>query len=730
MINFNEKTKVFHLKNKQVSYLFAIEEGGLLSHLYYGPAIREYHGERYYPRVDRGFSGNLPKSMDRTYSKDDLLQEYSGNNTGDYRVPAITIRSKDGARLTDFRYDSYKIIAGKPALAGLPASYVKADDEAETLEVTLKDTVLDVALVMSYTIYRDYPVITRNVRVVNTSDYPIDIEKVASIQLDLPKNDQDYDLVYLPGQYAHERQMRRTSLDQGIFELSSRRNSSSHHMNPFAAIVDKSTDEFQGNALGVLLVYSGNHQFQIEKDQIDQVRLLAGINEFNFSWRLEAGEKFQTPEAITVFSTKGLNGMSQAFHHLLTNRVARGKYQYADRPIVINNWEATFFDFDDQKLDEVVKEAQPLGIEMFVLDDGWFGHRNDDNSSLGDWFVNSKKVNLKRVADQTHAAGMKFGLWFEPEMISVDSELYKKHPDWAIHEPGRGMTLSRNQLVLDFSRPEIVDNIFDQMCQVLDKVDIDYIKWDFNRNLTEVFSVATTPEHEGEIGHRYVLGLYDLLDRLTKRYPQILFEGCSGGGGRFDAGILYYMPQSWQSDDTDAADRMKIQYGTSLVYPTSAMTAHVSVSPNQQTGRDISFATRGAVAMSGIFGYELDLADLTKDEKELVKQQVKFYKAHRHLIQYGDFYRLESPFEGGSKVAWEFVSPDKSEALLFTFRTHHTNRFEIYNTKMVALDPDKNYQDDVTKTTYGGDELMNVGLLSDPTDKGDYLSEIHYFKAK
>lgn len=730
MINFDEKTKVFHLKNKQVSYLFAIEEGGLLSHLYYGPAIREYHGERYYPRVDRGFSGNLPKSMDRTYSKDDLLQEYSGNNTGDYRVPAITIRSKDGARLTDFRYDSYKIIAGKPALAGLPASYVKADDEAETLEVTLKDTVLDVALVMSYTIYRDYPVITRNVRVVNTSDYPIDIEKVASIQLDLPKNDQDYDLVYLPGQYAHERQMRRTSLDQGIFELSSRRNSSSHHMNPFAAIVDKSTDEFQGNALGVLLVYSGNHQFQIEKDQIDQVRLLAGINEFNFSWRLEAGEKFQTPEAITVFSTKGLNGMSQAFHHLLTNRVARGKYQYADRPIVINNWEATFFDFDDKKLDEVVKEAKPLGIEMFVLDDGWFGHRNDDNSSLGDWFVNSKKVNLKQVADQTHAAGMKFGLWFEPEMISVDSELYKKHPDWAIHEPGRGMTLSRNQLVLDFSRKEIVDNIFDQMCQVLDKVDIDYIKWDFNRNLTEVFSVATTPEHEGEIGHRYVLGLYDLLDRLTKRYPQILFEGCSGGGGRFDAGILYYMPQSWQSDDTDAADRMKIQYGTSLVYPTSAMTAHVSVSPNQQTGRDISFETRGAVAMSGVFGYELDLADLTADEKKLVKQQIKFYKAHRHLIQYGDFYRLESPFEGGSKVAWEFVSPDKSEALLFTFRTHHTNRFEIYNTKMVALDLSKNYQDDTTKTTYGGDELMNVGLLSDPTDKGDYLSEIHYFKAK
>lgn len=725
MITFDEEHKVFNLSNSKISYLFSIEEGGLLSHLYYGPKIRHYHGERRYPRVDRGFSGNLPNSVDRTYSKDDLLQEYSGNNTGDYRVPAITIKGADGARMTDFRYRSYKIMSGKPKLSGLPSSYVNDDQEAQTLEVTLTDSKLNVDLIMVYTIYTNRAVITRNVRLVNTSQNPIEIEKIASIQLDLPKH--PYDLVYLPGQYALERQTTRRPLQPGIIELSSRRDSSSHHMNPFAALVDKDTDEFNGNALGILLVYSGNHKFTIEQDQIDQTRLIAGINDFNFSWHLAPGETFQSPEAITAFSSNGLNGMSQTFHHLLRERVARGKYKYADRPIVINNWEATFFDFDNQKLEKVINEAKPLGIEMFVLDDGWFGHRNDDNSSLGDWFVNKNKVNLQKISKKTHRAGMKFGLWFEPEMVSKDSELYRKHPDYVLAEPGRGSTLSRNQLCLDFSRKEVVDNIYQQICKILDKIPIDYIKWDCNRNLTEVFSQAAEPSHQGEIAHRHILGVYDLMDRLTKRYPDILFEGCSGGGGRFDAGILYYMPQSWASDDTDAAERLKIQDGTSLVYPISSMSAHVSVCPNQQTGRNISFQTRGAVAMAGIFGYELDLADLTSEEKELVKSQIAFYKKHRHLIQYGDFYRLESPFTSNT-VAWEFVNPDKSEALLFMFRKHHTNRMEIITTKMCALDPFRDYRDNRNNQIYGGDELMNVGLYRDPSHVGDYLSEIHYFK--
>ncbi|WP_295728004.1 alpha-galactosidase [uncultured Limosilactobacillus sp.] len=728
MITFDSKQHVFHLKNKDISYIFSIEEGKLLSHLYFGPALRQYHGERRYPRVDRGFSGNLPGSTDRTFSKDDLLQEYSGNNTGDYRIPAITVKGPDGAQLTDFRYQSYEIQAGKPALKGLPAAYVNDDHEAETLNITLHDATLAIDLILSYTIYRDRPVITRNARLVNSSQQPIEIQKIASLQLDLPKGSEERELVYLPGQYGHERQVKRAKIEQGIFEISSRRNSSSHHMNPFAAIVDSSTTEFQGNALGILLVYSGNHQIQIEKDQIDQLRILAGINEFNFNWRLAPNEEFQTPEAIMAFSDHGLNGMSQTFHHLLTERVARGKYKYAERPIVINNWEATFFDFDDQKLDQVVKEAAPLGIEMFVLDDGWFGHRNDDNSSLGDWFVNTKKVNLAKVAKQTHKHGMKFGLWFEPEMISVDSELYQKHPEWVLHEPNRGMTLSRNQLVLDFSQPAVVENVFQQMCAVLDSADINYIKWDFNRNLTEVFSTAWPANQQGSIAHRYILGLYQLLEKLTTRYPDILFEGCSGGGGRFDAGILYYMPQSWASDDTDAADRMKIQYGTSLVFPTSAISAHVSVSPNQQTGRQIDFATRGAVAMSGVFGYELDLEDLTAKEKAMLKEQISFYKQHRHLIQYGDFYRLISPFDGSPWAAWEFVSRDRAEALLFTFKREHTNRYEIFNTKLVGLDPYRNYRMDNSNHIYGGDELMQSGLLNDPTVKGDFKATIHYFK--
>lgn len=726
MISFDEKQKVFNLTNASISHLFSIEEGGLLGHLYYGPKIRAYHGERFYPRIDRGFSGNLPDSLDRTYSKDDLLQEYSGNNTGDFRLPAIVIKTKNGARMTDFRYQSYKIINGKPKLEGLPQSYVESDQEAQTLEVTLRDDVIKADLVLTYTIYRDRPVITRNARLINCGSEAFQVEKLASMQLDLTK--QNYDLVYLPGQYGVERQTRRKSIDQGIFEMSSRRGASSHHMNPFAAIVDKDTDEFHGNVMATLLVYSGNFKISLESDQIDQIRLLVGINDDNFSWKLNPGESFQTPEAINVYSTKGLNGMTQVFHHLLRERVARGKWRDRERPIIINNWEATEMNFDAAKLDQIVEEAEPLGIEMFVLDDGWFGHRDDDNSSLGDWYVNTKKIDLHKVAKQTHDAGMKFGLWFEPEMISKDSDLYKNHPDYVLHEPGRGMTLARNQLVLDFSRPEVVDNIFDQICKILDDVDIDYIKWDCNRNLTEVYSAAYPADQEGEIAHRHILGVYSLMERLIERYPDILFESCSGGGGRDDAGLLYYMPQCWPSDNTDANERLRIQEGTSLVYPISSVTGHVSAVPNGHTNRITSFKMRGDVAMSATFGYELDPSALTEDEKAEVKKQVAFYKEHRKLIQFGDFYRLQSAF-AGNHVAWEFVSPDKSEALLFMYRKLSSVRYEIVNTKMYALDPDKNYQDSVTGKIYGGDELMNLGLFRNPTHKGDFISEVHYFKA-
>lgn len=635
LIDIDEEQLVFHLHNDQISYILGVETGNVLAHLYFGPRVRGYHGERQYPRIDRGFSGNLPNTTDRSYSKDDLPQEYGGNNTGDYRQPAAIIRAANGARTVDFRYQDCRMEAGKPELKGLPQTYVEDEDEAQTLIVTLRDATLGVTLELAYTIYRDRPVITRSARLINHSEQAVDLEKVASIQMDLPT--QPLDAISLPGSYARERQLSRERLHRGVTQFESRRGASSHHMNPFVALADPNTNEFQGNVLGALLIYSGNHQISLERDPIGQTRLTMGINEYNFDWRLAAGASFQTPEVAMVYSTTGLNGMSQTYHDLLRDRVARSRYKHDLRPILINNWEATYFDFDAEKIQSILDAAAPLGIEMFVLDDGWFGHRNDDNSSLGDWFVNRNKLpgGLADISKRTHDKGMRFGLWFEPENISADSDLYRAHPDWVLGVPDRGRTLSRNEYVLDFSQPDVVDNIFEQMTAVLDKVPIDYIKWDMNRNLTEVYSPHSDSTHEGETSHRFILGVYDLMERLTKRYPQILFEGCSGGGGRFDAGLMYYMPQSWPSDNNDPIERLKIQYGTSLVYPISAITAHVGTSPDELLGRSTSMKMRGAVAMSGTLGYELDAAQLSDADKQAVKRQVAFYKQHRELVQYG-----------------------------------------------------------------------------------------------
>lgn len=511
----------------------------------------------------------------------------------------------------------------------LPQTYVEDEDEAQNLIVTLRDATLGVTLELAYTIYRDRPVITRSARLINHSEQAVDLEKVASMQMDLPT--QPLDAISLPGSYARERQLSRERLHRGVTQFESRRGASSHHMNPFVALADPNTNEFQGNVLGALLIYSGNHQISLERDPIGQTRLTMGTNEYNFDWRLADGDSFQTPEVAMVYSTTGLNGMSQTYHDLLRDRVARSRYKHDLRLILINNWEATYFDFDADKIQSILDAAAPLGIEMFVLDDGWFGHRNDDNSSLGDWFVNRNKLpgGLADISKRTHDKGMRFGLWFEPENISADSDLYRAHPDWVLGVPDRGRTLSRNEYVLDFSQPDVVDNIFEQMTAVLDKVPIDYIKWDMNRNLTEVYSPHSDSAHEGETSHRFILGVYDLMERLTKRYPQILFEGCSGGGGRFDAGLMYYMPQSWPSDNNDPIERLKIQYGTSLVYPISAITAHVGTSPDELLGRSTSMKMRGAVAMSGTLGYELDAAQLSDADKQAVKRQVAFYKQHR-----------------------------------------------------------------------------------------------------
>ena len=484
-----------------------------------------------------------------------------------------------------------------------------------------------------------------------------------------------------------------------------------------------------GEVYGFDLVYSGNFAIEVERDQIQQTRVTCGINDYNFAWKLASNEEFQTPESLIVYSDEVFNGMSQTFHHLIQERVGRGKYRDQERPIVVNNWEATFMDFTEEKLTPIVDEAQRLGIEMFVLDDGWFGHRDDDNSSLGDWYVDQKKFpkGLKHFADYVHNKGLKFGLWFEPEMISIDSDLYREHPDYMMAVPGRKPSPSRNQYLLDLTRKDVRDNIIGQVEKILRENDVDYVKWDMNRHLSDVYSLKLPADQEGEVYHRYILGAYEMVDQITSDFPEILFEGCSGGGGRFDTGWAYYMPQSWASDNTDAVARQRIQYATSYVYPTSTMTAHVSVSPNQQTGRQTSFETRGNCAMSGVFGYELDLTQMSDDEKAMVTKQVAEYKEVRHLVQFGDFYRLKSPYTS-NECAWMFVSPDKKDVLVKQFQTMADAQALSTITKLVGLDPQKHYQNVETKEIFGGDELMNVGFFN-PFYHHDYASSSYRFKA-
>ena len=727
LINFDKKNKVFHLHNDQISYLLEIEDGNTLAHLYFGKRIKDYHGELHYPRLDRGFSGNLPGSLDRTFSKDSLPQEYSSAGEMDFRTPAIIARQKDGSNATFLTYEDYRIIRGKPDLEGLPHSWVKDKDEAATLIITLKDEYGDLKFDLLYTIYRDRPVIVRSVKVRNTGKDTIKLEKVASMQMDFV--DRNFDTITLPGAHANERHMQRNHVNQGIHVYSSIRGTSSHQMNPFVALVDKDTNEFVGDAYGFALVYSGNHKFEIEKDPYAQTRIVVGINDYNFNWELKSADSFQTPEVIMAYSDRGLNKMSQAFHSLIHDRIIRSKYKDQVRPILVNNWEATYFDFNEDKLKPIVDDAKKLGIEMFVLDDGWFGHRDDDNSSLGDWTVFKKKFphGLDNFADYVHEQGLKFGLWFEPEMISIDSDLYKAHPDYLMSVPGRKPSPARNQYVLDLGREEVRTNIFDQMRAILDSGKIDYIKWDMNRHLSDIYEVDLPASRQGEVYHRYVLGLYDLLEKIVDRYPDLLIEGCSGGGGRFDAGMAYYNPQIWASDNSDAIDRLKIQYGTSLVYPQSMMTSHVSVSPNEQNGRITPFNTRGVVAMWGDLGYELDLTKMSEEDRKLVAEQVEEYKKIREVTQYGRFYRLKSA-QTSNQCAWETVSHDQTEVVLSTVKVMASAQPYFTKTKLVGLDPDRRYEDQASHKVYGGDELMNLGIY-DPVEHGDFMAYMYHFKA-
>lgn len=727
LIEFDDKNHVFHLHNHHISYLFSIETGGFLSHLYFGKRIKTYHGQLKNPKRDRGFSGNLPGSQDRTYSLDFLLQEYSSKGDGDYRVPATVIRQPDGSRSAFFTYQSHVIQPGKPVLKGLPAAYTKNDEEAETLVVTLADQLSDLELDLVYTIYQDRDVVTRSANLHNRGKQSVHLEKIASMQVDLPSGNKD--VISLPGAHVNERHIQREPIGYGVKSFESRRGTTSHQMNNFIAVCDPDTDEFQGDVYGFCLVYSGNHKEEVEKDQYGQIRIVIGINDDQFDWQIDPGADFQTPEVIMAYSANGLNDMSHTYHHLLRERVARGKYQYAQRPIVVNNWEATFMDFTEAKLREIVDAAKKTGIEMFVLDDGWFGHRDDDHSSLGDWKVFAKKFpnGLKPFSDYIHQQGMKFGIWFEPEMISFDSDLYRAHPDYLLKVPGRQPSPARSQYVLDMGRAEVRENVHEQMKAIFNSCQIDYVKWDMNRHLSDIYSVGLPPEKQGEVLHRYVLGLYQLLEELTEENPDILWEGCSGGGGRFDAGLLYYMPQSWTSDNTDAIARLKIQYGTSLAYPISSMTAHVSVSPNQQTGRATPLETRANVAMSGVLGYELDLTKMSAKDRAHVSREVAFYKQIRPVIQYGEFSRLIDP-NHGNRCAWQFVAPDQSEVVAFSFNLLAAAQPEFQQLKLMGLDAGKLYQNVETGEMIGGDELMHTGFY-EPIHQFDFSSNMYHFKA-
>jgi alpha-galactosidase len=724
-ITYQPMTRTFHLQANDMSYMMQIVGCGYLAHLYWGKKTRNGGGSRKLRFVYRPFSPN-PYLSNRRFSLDTLPQEYPAYGNTDFRAPAYQVHLENGSTISDLRYKTHRIYKGKPKLKGLPATYVEHEDEAETLEIVLQDRVIGLHVTLLYTVYERWNVITRSVRFDNNGFERIKLLRALSMNIDFPHA--DYEWLHLPGAWARERAVERRPLVSGTQSVESRRGASSHQHNPFIALLQKGANEDYGEVYGFSLVYSGNFLAQIEVDQFRTTRVSMGINSFDFTWLLEPGESFQTPEVVMVYSDKGLNGMSQTYHQLYRTRLARGVYRDRQRPILINNWEATYFNFNEEKILRLAKTAAELGMELFVLDDGWFGKRDNDRSSLGDWFVDKRKLpnGLAGLAANINNMGMRFGLWLEPEMVSVDSELYRKHPDWCLHVPNRPRSEGRNQLVLDYSRKEVCDYIIQVISDVLASAPISYVKWDMNRHMTEIGSAALPPERQRETVHRYMLGLYRVMEEITSRFPYILFESCSGGGGRFDPGMLYYMPQTWTSDNTDAVARLKIQYGTSLVYPISAMGAHVSAVPNHQVHRITSLEMRGHVAMSGNFGYELDLTKLSEEEKAIVKQQVAFYKDIRRLVQFGTFYRILSPFEG-NETAWMFVSEDKSEAFVAYFRVLAEANAPLSFLRLKGLDPNKDYEIIGSGEVYGGDELMYAGL-NVPRRRGDFISVIWRLK--
>ena len=724
-IIYCEKDRTFTLQTKNTTYQMQVDRYRFLLHLYYGKktdGCMDYLLTYY----DRGFSGNpYDAGEDRTYSMDTLPQEFPCYGNGDFRSTAFAVENADGSMSCDLRYKSHVILDGKYNLEGLPAVYA-SEEEAQTLEILMEDPVTGVKVVLLYGVLPAQDIITRSVSVKNESSGKIYLNKIESASLDFLYG--DYELLTFYGRHAMERNVQRVPVVHGTQKIGSVRGTSSHQYNPMMILAEKETTEDKGNCYAMSFVYSGCFQGEVLKDQLNQTRMMLGLQGEAFRYPLETGEMFQAPEVILSYSSEGMNRLSQNLHHCIRQHICRGKYKEEIRPILINSWEAAYFDFTGDTIYELAKAAKEVNIDMLVMDDGWFGKRDDDNSGLGDWFVNEKKLGgtlgnlIKRIND----LGVKFGIWIEPEMVSEDSDLYRKHPDWALTVPGRNPVRSRNQLVLDFSRKEVVDEIYDQICKVLDQGNIEYVKWDMNRSLMDVYSSVT--RDQGRVLHDYVLGLYDFLERLVQRYPNLLIEGCSGGGGRFDAGMMYYTPQIWCSDNTDAIDRLRIQYGTSFGYPVSVVGSHVSAVQNHQTGRKTPLHTRGVVAMSGTFGYELNLMKLSEEEKQEIREQIAEYKSYAPIIQNGLYYRLSDPTTE-EICAWEFVHTDEKEQskvlLNIVMQVIHGNMTVNY-VKLQGLEETAVYREEKSGKRYTGAALMYGGMPL-PIEPGEYQAYQYCF---
>ena len=737
-IVFHPTTNTFHLMNDTMSYILKILPDGSIGQLYCGRALRdkesfdELFETAARPMAVCAFEG------DKTFSLEHIRNEFPGAFFGDMRMPAIDLKQENGSRVVRFRYKSHTIFSGKPKLEGLPATYVEHDDEANTLHIHVYDELLHVWATLQYTLYEKRPVLCRSVKVENAGSDTLVLDGLASLNLDLP--DAGYDLIELTGAWARERSIKVQPLHEGIQSIYSLRGHSSHNFNPFLGLKRKETTETQGEALGFTLVYSGNFLAQVDVDTYNTARVQIGLHPFTFSWPLRRNESFQSPEAILVYSSQGMNVMSQAFHSLFRERLARGMWRDKPRPILLNNWEGTYFDFHEKTILEMAKAAKDLGVELFVLDDGWFEGRNTEHTSLGDWRPDMDKLpkGISGLADQINALGLRFGLWIEPEMINYHSKMYEQMPDWVLHTPNRPLSHGRHQFVLDFSNPDVVDFVFEMMKDILDHANIDYIKWDMNRSLSEVYSSHYPHDEQGTIYHRFILGVYDLYERLTSRYPNILFESCASGGARFDPGMLYYAPQAWTSDDTDAIERLKIQYGTSMLYPISSMGSHVSAIPNHQLNRNTPLSTRANVAYFGTFGYELDPRKMDEAEKEQIRKQIGFMKQYRSLIQFGTFYRLLSPFDG-NETAWMVVSNDQKTAIVGYYRTLQEVNERFRRVRLQGLDPNALYQIEGCDYDAYGDELMYAGLITTDASagehnlkagEGDYLSRLYILRAR